>query len=663
MEPPSDPALTCSHCGETFQRREHRNRHELRHTGARPFTCSVCSKSFSRKSQRCDGFFPCSRCLCRESECTYRSGLDETSDEVVVSETLLSFRDQPSDNASRGWPATTSDPVQDSQNQALIGTQTEWLQDPVSPELLFGSDGFGNRMDGSLLMWNPPIASFPFSWSVDTLDFALEGSSPLDAAGMSQSLDHSSPAQQSSKLHLKPENICGGQTMPCGLFPNPQPDDPQTAEAEIYDHISSIPDSAVQGLHRFYASQQLTDSPVGMPPRILHAFVELYFEHFAWQFPFLHPSRLEAPKLSWILLLAVAAVGSHYSELAAADKYSVVLCDLLARAIESAGLSNRTPGLVVVQSTFLLHVIWAFSASQRDRALGQHRQSSLAARCLELTVPASRSREPSEGSEDAWQLWLAGEERLRTTICIRGKSQATFENRHQIPRQPSVSQVDDSQPSISQDQVLLDSLSLALDSKVSRPETLLHVLFILRHVSLATLHSATGWQTTKEQMLKSKTLFRDFFRQHGPSARRCLLYAVQVLNVCRNTRLGACYNVFSVMVAMSYVYCYSELCTLAAPSMPASGNVELKRSRAAIVRLDQLQDKAAIEQWIDIGTDSLVHLTGVGVLDGPDACVRFLRDVEKTMHSQIAWHGICRAFAGSFAQLRRGETPTKDPPS
>ncbi|RBQ72569.1 hypothetical protein FVER14953_20579 [Fusarium verticillioides] len=42
--------LSCDHCGETFQRREHRDRHVLRHTGLKPFQCNICSKSFSRRS-------------------------------------------------------------------------------------------------------------------------------------------------------------------------------------------------------------------------------------------------------------------------------------------------------------------------------------------------------------------------------------------------------------------------------------------------------------------------------------------------------------------------------------------------------------------------------------------------------------------------------------
>jgi hypothetical protein len=107
------------------------------------------------------------------------------------------------------------------------------------------------------------------------------------------------------------------------------------AGTEIYGHVQGIPEQASESLHRFYMSQHVEPTSVAITQRILHAFVELYFEYFNPQFPFLHPSRLEDPELPWILLLATAAVGSQYSEIQGAEQYSMALCDLLARAVES----------------------------------------------------------------------------------------------------------------------------------------------------------------------------------------------------------------------------------------------------------------------------------------------------------------------------------------
>lgn len=188
-----------------------------------------------------------------------------------------------------------------------------------------------------------------------------------------------------------------------------------------------------------------------------------------------------------------------------------------------------------------------------------------------------------------------------------------------------------------------------------RNDTTLYVLAILRRVSLEILHSATGWQTTKSQQLRSKAKFCDFVAKDGATARRCLLHAYHIFQASRGTTLGASYGVFNLMVAVGYIYCFIELCTGESP--PPTGSDSPAKPR--LVRLDQLRDKKSIDEWIDSNTKSVVLMTGVGLLNGPEACVRFLRDVEQTLLSQVAWSGICQAFAGSFAQLRRGETPTK----
>jgi hypothetical protein len=189
-----------------------------------------------------------------------------------------------------------------------------------------------------------------------------------------------------------------------------------------------------------------------------------------------------------------------------------------------------------------------------------------------------------------------------------------------------------------------------------RSETIFHVLAILRLVPLETLHSATGWQTNEEQMAKSKAQFKDFYMHNGAKARKGLWHAACIFRSTRSCRRLACYDALSLTASMGYVYCYSEARSLLSqtPGTSASGE-----SPPSIVRLDQLHERSTVERWIETGADCIVHLTGVGLLDGSDDCVRFLQDLERTLLSQIAWRGFCRAFAGTFAQLRRGETPTK----
>jgi hypothetical protein len=188
---------------------------------------------------------------------------------------------------------------------------------------------------------------------------------------------------------------------------------------------------------------------------------------------------------------------------------------------------------------------------------------------------------------------------------------------------------------------------------------LLHVLAILRRVSLKTLHRATGWQTNMDQMLRSRAEVRDFFRDQPREARRCLWHATCIFSETWNTRLLACYDTFSVMVSTCYLFCHSEL-------HPASHaqNVNLSRSRHSlqqepVVRLDRLRDRSSIEQWISDSTSSCrIHLTNFGLLEGPNQSARLLNDVGKTLSTQIAWRGFAGAFAMCFQRLKQGENPS-----
>ncbi|CAL1286189.1 unnamed protein product [Larinioides sclopetarius] len=44
-------AHICSACGKEFRRRDHLNKHNIVHTGERPYVCLVCGKDFTRKDR------------------------------------------------------------------------------------------------------------------------------------------------------------------------------------------------------------------------------------------------------------------------------------------------------------------------------------------------------------------------------------------------------------------------------------------------------------------------------------------------------------------------------------------------------------------------------------------------------------------------------------
>ncbi|KAF5627663.1 hypothetical protein F25303_10730 [Fusarium sp. NRRL 25303] len=733
--------LSCDHCGETFQRREHRDRHVLRHTGLKPFQCNVCSKSFSRKdsgAQRDDsptiivGELSQGQDISASSPLTAQGG-DFQGEAFMPGDLHLTSEEW--DNPSSIASDTSGIPTMASSIYTTVpDTSSSWPNVPNLSDTFTLNGNFDSleTMTGNPWMpWNSSMAHFSFPWFMDGLEMPLE---LPDMAHRHEDVAHDAASSQQvgeGPVYLIPENICSAYTKPCHPFPEPEPIGLQMAGAEVFGHIHYLPGQAVEGLNNFYKKQRRDTTAAAIPQDILHAFVELYFEYFGSQFPFLHPSRMEESNVPWILLLAVAAVGSHYSEIQGAEEYNTTLCDLLARAVE----------LPAIQFVFLLHVLWLFSGSHRDKIVLQHKRSSLATMCWDLVGKADKRRQSTQTeprSQETWQAWISEESEIRLATCVRvleclshiflgtplvfnlrdatrqlpcperlwrirnaleWKSlqedstgndpkpdafaakvillelyidnmnyyrqmrssqllQSSFASYLNSPATNDTQYVPNSSlqrpDTVRSESALLDTTidQLTLNNKSDHgacTDTILHVIAILRMIPLETLHSATGWETNKEQMMKSKTHLKDFFKNDSVKARKGLWHATCVFKTTRSSRRLACYDALSLTVAMGYIYCYSETrASLAATS-----------TRPVITRLDQLQDIDAIEKWIENGGDNVVHLTGVGLLDGSDQCVRFLRDLERTLVSQIAWRGFCRAFASSFAQLRRGETPTK----
>ncbi|KAF5662931.1 hypothetical protein FCIRC_11368 [Fusarium circinatum] len=577
-------------------------------------------------------------------------------------------------------------------------TTSSWPHVPTLPDTFaFSGDvgSLGTTMGDPWMPWSSSMTNFFFPWFMDELGVPLE---LPDMAHPHEDVAHHAASNQTmveDSAYLSPENICSTYTQPCHPFPELDTNGLQMAGAEVFGHIHEIPRHAVDGLNNFYKTQRQESTPTVIPRDILHVFVELYFEYFDSQFPFLHSSRLEDLDLPWILLLAVAAVGSHYSEIQGAEDYNTALCDLLTRAVELTSTRTESDTEEVWQA-------WIIEESELRLVTCVRVLESLSHVFLGTTLVFNlrEARRQLPCSERLWrsqnaQEWKSQQESFTGIVTVIGievdyiiddrpgnqpkpdafvakiillelyiddrnyyrqlrtsqllqSSFASYLNssttQHAIHR-PDTSRNENALLDTTIDQLTLKNMSNPGDCA----ETIFHVIAILRLIPLETLHSATGWETNKEQMFKSKMHLNDFFKNNGVKARKCLWHATCIFKTTRSSRRLACYDALSLTVAMGYIYCYSD----------TRASLSSTPSRPVITRLDQLQDTKAIERWIESGGDNVVHLTGVGILDGSDRCVRFLRDLERTLVSQIAWRGFCRAFASSFAQLRRGETPTK----
>ncbi|KAF0324500.1 hypothetical protein GQ607_008204 [Colletotrichum asianum] len=203
--------------------------------------------------------------------------------------------------------------------------------------------------------WNSAFVSFnqPFPWSFteDLFNHELPGSVP----SYIDPVDGLGPTPGG-----KPCASC--EDIPS--FPSLELYDEDILLAEDFRHVSKI--NGHERLAQFFHEQDPSGNQVFPEARVIHTFVQLYYEYFDIQFPFIHPAMLETGDESWVSVLAVASIGSQYSSISNSEQYSKGLQELLGRAVAAYKPEpHRTPSLHIVQGTLISLVCLQFSGSQR----------------------------------------------------------------------------------------------------------------------------------------------------------------------------------------------------------------------------------------------------------------------------------------------------------
>ncbi|KAH9436423.1 hypothetical protein MCOR02_000095 [Pyricularia oryzae] len=529
----SDPAsLTCDHCGETFLRREHLDRHLRRHSGIKPFRCEVCDKAFARRDtllrhstvhrhgdetrstprrcsqaclscaklkQRCRGGMPCTRCRETGTECIYGPAktpgvktVTSSRSNIIIPATGIGggtispgpSNQDPSDAYSQvpgihvpsgqphgatQQPASTSTshhhhggPISNGQDNLSFSPTAAGHPVPVPPNFtpsslhsdptLFTPDHWDSSMSqhGNPIVndfaaeWDALTAYFPFFPVPEELEDALGTAQDMTNHGQQRGVDTHNNHFQNPHFQgqaapgpsaVVPDRASGPDTstqalnssrlrveVPCRRFPQTRDTHMLTAEAETFGHVRDVPLRAYEDLQSFYVAQS-QDSPSSfVPMRLIQAFVDLYFEHFDPQFPFIHVSLLEAQELPWMLLLATAAIGSYYSELDDIREYTSILCDLLGRAVEREALAQISrPSRALVQSAFLRHIHLMSCGLYKQVSLANHKRQMLMAMCRDMATRREAEKTSQQNptkSSDEWANWLVIEEETRLVCCI-----------------------------------------------------------------------------------------------------------------------------------------------------------------------------------------------------------------------------------------------------
>ncbi|KLP02444.1 unnamed protein product [Fusarium fujikuroi] len=204
------------------------------------------------------------------------------------------------------------------------------------------------------------------------------------------------------------------------FMPHPLPEDDHAISAEDFGHVNQINKNSYDKIVKFSKQKQQSEGGPFPDFKRFHIFIQLYYEYFDGQFPCIHPSTLNRGNEAWILLLAVAAVGSQYSSMSHADQYAARLQELLNLAVTADRPElKRKPSLPFVQSTLLSHVFELFSGSRDMMIKGQLERRSLNTLCQLLArSPYEAQVAPNSDDEQSWEDWVVGESLIRLVYCV-----------------------------------------------------------------------------------------------------------------------------------------------------------------------------------------------------------------------------------------------------
>ncbi|KAH4171080.1 hypothetical protein HBI38_201520 [Parastagonospora nodorum] len=207
---------------------------------------------------------------------------------------------------------------------------------------------------------------------------------------------------------------------------------PQAAYDNLVQNVSS--ECAQYGLETRFTSLP--------PPSLMRLYVSCYFEHLHPIFPFIRkPGFSIVASKEWLLLLAVAAVGSRYMQRGQCENSQ----EMLARALDTAlryrrygfclehGASTCTdtflpgeksqacPNLATLQAGILNVLLLQHSGTKLDMDRALIDRHCLVEACHSLGLISGGSlteHNPSIASQDLTQQWLERETRIRTGLMI-----------------------------------------------------------------------------------------------------------------------------------------------------------------------------------------------------------------------------------------------------
>ncbi|KAJ5638156.1 hypothetical protein N7490_008035 [Penicillium lividum] len=472
--------------------------------------------------------------------------------------------------------------------------------------------------------------------------------------------------------------------------------------AENFCHVNVPLNTVYESVFAFYEQQH--DARFREAPfpnlSVFNSFIQLYYEHFDDQFPFVHPSLLEQADTPWILTLAVASVGCQYTNVAKRDAYVSMLTDLLTLSLPLDALQSRGCDTMLLAQCFLLNVVNLMFSGFKDHVLRLQVQQAWLATLMRPFLTSSEFRgsllstEPnSVHSDGQWHSWIRDTPQplsLKELFSLKWTANNAFllssdfsklvlhlmlfvGERRAIDASNSCAlldfnhenQIPDSNTRPPTSYRTLDwkyeMLATTGESSTSTSTSILdarnmffHLLGILRHISLKQLYAYSGWYASEEDIAACGANLACWVRDNPVLARNCVAHAGAILRQIRSTPTTACYHYFCLLIAILYLWTYERL-------KPDASTTREKPCQlntiGTVLKIDQPHDRRVRERWIEGKSGILVHITGVGILSASGTAQRLVKELLRVLGSQTGWPTFRKGLIICVSQLLNESSP------
>lgn len=182
----------------------------------------------------------------------------------------------------------------------------------------------------------------------------------------------------------------------------------------------------------------------------------------------------------------------------------------------------------------------------------------------------------------------------------------------------------------------------------------LHILSILRHVSLTAVYAFSGWEADSRERQEARNYLENWILNDMASVRRCLWHAACVFRDLRNTSHFSCFDSFFILISTLVIWTY---CILGSKIPYRAGGACFMHREP--VRIDSFKDFDALQHWLQHCGHRKIHLTGLGILEGPEGAKRMIEEYRSILRSRIGWFNLRDALAFLAEQLLADRLPRR----